>query len=105
MKNRVSGLLLETGVTHNKQRLHKVKYFRELLATNREVDESIRPLLKLCRESIERLQKTDYALVSSLERDPLLAQRLKSLRTVPGVRPITPLTWHSRWVMYPASTR
>src|SRR3954451_12837569 len=31
MKNRVSGLLLETGVTYNKQRLHKVKYFRELL--------------------------------------------------------------------------
>src|SRR3954454_2964084 len=26
MKNRVSGLLLETGVPHNKQRLHKVKY-------------------------------------------------------------------------------
>jgi transposase len=39
MKNRVSGLLLETGVSHNKQRLHKVKYFRELLATNKEVDE------------------------------------------------------------------
>ena len=54
MKNRVSGLLLETGVTHNKQRLHKVKYFRELLATNPEVQESIRPLLKLSRESIER---------------------------------------------------
>jgi hypothetical protein len=47
MKNRVSGLLLETGVPHNKQRLHKVKYFRELLATNPEVQESIRPLLKL----------------------------------------------------------
>jgi hypothetical protein len=46
-------------VSHNKQRLHKVKYFRELLATNKEVDESIRPLLKLSRESIERLQKTD----------------------------------------------
>jgi transposase len=27
LKNRVSGLLLETGVSHNKQRLHKVKYF------------------------------------------------------------------------------
>ena len=47
MKNRVSGLLVETGVTHNKQPLHKVKYFRELLATNPEVQESIRPLLKL----------------------------------------------------------
>jgi hypothetical protein len=46
MKNRVSGLLLETGVSHNKQRLHKVKYFRELLTTNKEVDESKRPLLK-----------------------------------------------------------
>ena len=34
MKNRISGLLLETGVTHNKQRLHKVKYFRELLLGN-----------------------------------------------------------------------
>jgi transposase len=93
MKNRVSGLLLETGVSHNKQRLHKVKYFRELLATNKEVDESIRPLLKLSRESIERLQKTDYVLVSSLERDPLLSERLKNLRTVPGVGPITALTW------------
>jgi hypothetical protein len=35
----------------------------------------------------------DYALVSSLERDPLLAERLKRLRTVPGVGPITALTW------------
>jgi hypothetical protein len=33
MKNRISGLLMETGVSHNKQRLHKVGYFRELLAT------------------------------------------------------------------------
>jgi hypothetical protein len=31
MKNRVSGLLMETGVEYNKQRLHKVSYFRELL--------------------------------------------------------------------------
>ena len=31
--------------------------------------------------------------MSSLERDPLLAERLKRLRTVPGVGPITALTW------------
>ena len=31
MKNRISGLLVETGVSHNKKRLHKVSYFRELL--------------------------------------------------------------------------
>ncbi len=43
--------------------------------------------------SIVRLQKTEYALVSSLQRDPLLANRIKRLRTVPGVGPITALTW------------
>src|SRR5256886_14512219 len=49
MKNRISGLLMETGVSHNKQRLHKVGYFRELLASNEEVNESIRPLLRVSR--------------------------------------------------------
>src|SRR6266850_3132836 len=93
MKNRISGLLMETGVGHNKQRLHKVGYFRELLASNEEVNESIRPLLRVSRGSIVRLQKTEYALVSSLQRDPLLAERIKRLRTVPGVGPITALTW------------
>jgi len=93
MKNRVSGLLMETGVSYNKRRLHKVGYFAELLSTNEEVNQCIRPLLKLSREAIVRCQKTDYALVSSLERDPLLAERLKRLRTVPGVGPITALTW------------
>jgi transposase len=83
MKNRISGLLTETGVGHNKQRLHKVRYFRDLLATNKDIDDSIRPLLRLSRETIVRLQKAQYALVSSLERDPLLAERLKNLRTFP----------------------
>jgi transposase len=93
MKNRVSGLLLETGVSHNKQRLHKVRYFQELISNQEEVPESIRPLLKLSRETIVRCQKMEYALVSSLQRDPLLAERIKRLRTVPGVGPITALTW------------
>jgi transposase len=93
MKNRVSGLLMETGVEHNKSRLHKVGYFGKLLATSAEIDASIRPLLKLSRETIERCQKTEYALVSSLQRDPLLADRIRRLRTVPGVGPITALTW------------
>src|ERR1035438_6837980 len=93
MKNRVSGLLLEKGVTHTKRRLHKVGYFADLMSDNEEVDDSIRPLLKLSRATISRTQKLDYALVSSLERDPLLAERLERLRTVPGVGPITALTW------------
>lgn len=93
LKNRIAGLLMETGVSYNKQKLHKVGYFRELLATNPEIPEGLRPLLRLSREMVARLQKTDYALVSSLARDPLLAERVKRLRTVPGVGPITALTW------------
>jgi transposase len=93
MKNRISGLLMETGVSYNKKRLHKVGYFDELISGNEEIDDSIRPLLKLSRETINRSQKLDYALVSSLERDPLLKERLERLRTVPGVGPITALTW------------
>ena len=92
-KNRISGLLMETGVTHNKQRLHKVGYFRELLASNEDVNDSIRPLLHLSRDTVARLQKTERALVSSLQRDPFLAERVTRLRTIPGVGPITALTW------------
>ena len=93
MKNRISGLLMETGVEHNKQRLHKVGYFHELLSTQSEVPACIRPLLKISRDTIERCRKTEYALVSSLQRDPILADRIKRLRTIPGVGPITALTW------------
>src|SRR5580658_2793238 len=93
MKNRVSGLLMETGVDYNKRRLHKVGYFEDLMSTNKEVNQSIRPLLKLSRETIDRSQRLDYALVTSLERDPLLTERLRRLRTIPGVGPITALTW------------
>jgi hypothetical protein len=35
MKNRVSGLLMETGVSDNKLRLHPMGYFAELLASKR----------------------------------------------------------------------
>lgn len=42
-------------------------YFAELMTTNEEVHESIRPLLKLSRGMISRSQKLDYALVSSLK--------------------------------------
>src|SRR5437763_16939249 len=86
MKNRVSGLLMETGVSYNKQRLHKLGYFTELISSNDEVSESIRPLLKLSRETIVRSQKLDYALVSSLERDPLRAERLKRVEDDPRGR-------------------
>lgn len=93
LKNKISGLLMESGVSYHKQKLHKVGYFQELMATNKEISARLRPLLKLCRENLERLQKTEGALVRSLNRDPLLAERVERLRTIPAVGPITALTW------------
>jgi transposase len=42
-KNRIYGLLIETGVSHDKQWLNKVGTFREVLSSNDEVHENIRP--------------------------------------------------------------
>jgi transposase len=93
MKIKISSLLMEAGVSYNKQRLHKAGYFRELLATNQDIDEGLKPLLRLGRETVVRLQKTASALVRSLERDSLLMDRVERLMTIPAVGPITALTW------------
>jgi transposase len=93
LKNRVSGLLMETGVSHNKQRLHKVGYFQELLASSDAISEGIRPLLQVSRDSITRLQRTEAAIIRSLQRDPLLAERVRRLQTIPAVGKVTALTW------------
>ncbi len=93
MKNKISMLLMEAGVSYNKQRLHKVGYFRELLATNPEINEGLGSLLRVCREMVVRLSKTERALVRSLERDPQLLERVERLMTIPAVGPITALTW------------
>ena len=63
MKNRVSGLPMESGVSYDKQRLHKMGYFTELFSTNEEISNSIRPLLRLGREHILRGQRLEPLLV------------------------------------------
>jgi transposase len=93
LKNRVSTLLMETGVTYNKQRLHRAGYFHELLASEGAIDKSIQPLLRLSRDSMTRLQRIEAALIRSLQHDPLLAERVRRLQTIPCVGRITALTW------------
>jgi transposase len=83
MKIKISALLMEAGVSYNKQRLHKAGYFRELLATNQDIDEGLGSLLRLCRETVVRLQKTESALVRGLEGDSLLIDRVERLMTSP----------------------
>ena len=93
MKNKISVLLMAAGVSYKKQKLHQAGYFRELLATNPDIDEGLCSLLRVCRETVVRLQRTESALVRSLERDSLLMERVERLMTIPSVGPITALTW------------
>src|SRR5690242_12357642 len=93
MKIKISSLLMEAGVSYNKQRLHKAGYFRELLATNPHIDEGLRLLLRQCREMVVRLGKTENALIRSLRNDRFLTERVERLMSIPAVGPITALTW------------
>jgi len=93
MKIKISALLMESGVSYNKERLHKVGYFRELLATNPDIDEGLRSLLRQCRETVVRLSKIESAMIRSLRHDWLLTERVERLMSIPGVGPITALTW------------
>ena len=93
MKIKISSLLMEAGVSYNKHKLHQAGYFRELLATNLDINEGLRPLLQLCRETVVRLSKTENGLVRSLREDPVLQYRVERLMSIPAIGPITALTW------------
>jgi transposase len=73
--------------------LHKAGYFRELLASNPDINEGLRSLLCQCRETVVRLAKTESALIRSLVQDRLLDLRVKRLMSIPAIGPVTALTW------------
>jgi hypothetical protein len=61
-------LLMEAGLSYNnRRRLHKASYLRELLAGTPDIDDSVRSLLRQCREMVVRRGKTESALIRSLQ--------------------------------------
>jgi transposase len=93
MKNRMSGLLMEVGAEYSKQRLHGAKYFSELLDQLEEVPESVKDLLRLSRGALETFATTQRQLLDRLQKEPMLAKRVKLLRSIGGVGEVTALTW------------
>lgn len=83
---------MEAGVSYNKRKLHKAGYFRELLASNPDIDPGLRSLLRQCRETVVRLSKTENALIRLLQQDRLLTERVERLMSIPAIGPITALT-------------
>jgi transposase len=93
LKNKIAQMLMESGVSYNKEKLHQQGYFHQVLPANPEIEPCLWPLLKLSREMIERTQKTERALLRSLETDTLLAERVERLMTIPAIGHVTALTW------------
>lgn len=58
-----------------------------------EVPESVQDLLQLSRGAMEMFQATQKRLVQKLLAHPQLGQRVERLASIPGVGPVTALTW------------
>src|SRR5215472_8723501 len=93
MKNRMAGLLMETGVAYNKERLHGKAYFSELLGSLQEVPGSVVELLQLSRGQVEFFVAIQRRLLKGLREHPELSQRVMRLQSIPGVGEILALSW------------
>jgi len=93
MKNRIAGLLMETGTAYNKERLHGKAYFSELLGSLQEVPRSVVELLQLSRGQVEFFAAIQRRLLKGLREHPELSQRVMRLESIPGVGEILALSW------------
>ena len=93
MKNRIAGLLMETGTPYNKQRLHGKAYFSELVGSLQETPASVRGLLRISRRQVELFETIQRKLVQELRGNSELAERVERLMSIDGVGEIVALTW------------
>jgi transposase len=93
-KNKTAGLLMEAGVEYERRRLHGKRYFASLMNNpDPAVDQDLRPLLEFSRSQTEELGRMDDRLMRMLARHPRLDARVKALRAIDGVGPVTALSW------------
>jgi len=93
MKTKTAGLLMEVGAEYNKEKLHGVKYFRELLDRLDYVPESVLSLLLMTRSNMESFAKMQKTLICALLSDPRISNRVALLMSIKGVGEVTALTW------------
>lgn len=95
VKNKMSGLLMEVGAQYSKKRLHGRRYFNELMESEsfEEVPSSVKELLRHSRAGLEVFAGVQKRLLSALEENELIRDRIIRLRSIPGVGPVTALTW------------
>jgi transposase len=91
-KNKISGLLLETGVAYETRRLHGQRYFAQLQQSE-EVAAEIKSMLKFSRSQIHTLRSMDRQLIGDLRQHPLISERVSELEKIAAVGKILALSW------------
>jgi transposase len=92
-KNRIAATLMEHGVEYAASKLHRKRYFHQLLDRLDDVPEAVRSLLRRSRSNLELFETTQRTLLNGLSSNPALAERVRLLATIPGVGQVTALTW------------
>jgi len=93
LKNRMSGLLMQSGIQYNKQKLHGQRYFRQLMEQLQDVPDSVVELLETSRHSLDFLKGLEQKIRKGLLEHERLHQRVECLQSIPAVGPIVALTW------------
>ena len=93
MKTKTTGLLMETGVDYDANRIHGERYFSELLDNLKEVPHSVCELLRMTHGNLEIFQTAQKQLLRALLKLPELHDRVELLMTIDGVGEVTALTW------------
>lgn len=93
MKNRIAGLVMETGTPYNKERLHGKAYFSELLAGLQDVPRSVVELLKLSGGQLDFFATIPNRLLKGLRDHPELSDRITRLQSIRGVGEMLALSW------------
>jgi transposase len=75
LKNRIAGLLMETGTEYQTRRLHGKRYFQQLLTELEHVPDSALELLKLSRQSLDYLSALERRLLSPGPQEPMAGGR------------------------------
>lgn len=93
IKNRVAGLLMQSGIEYNKQKLHGQRYFRQLMQQLDDVPPSVVQLLETSRHSLDFLKGLERQIRCGLLEHSRLRDRVQCLQSIPAVGPIVALTW------------